>query len=262
MSSLTINNEYIPVDPARENTNKEQELKRLRKSCADFESLFISKLLSSMRSTVGESTLFGDGMGAGIYQSMFDSKIAEKIAEKGGFGIAAILYKQMTGKEMENSLEMEPVSIKKLVNNWSSKANSSTFERVANFHSEIKAAAEKYNVPLPLVYGVIAQESAGNPQVVSRAGAKGLMQLMDSTAKYLGVHNSFNPAENINGGVKYLREQLDQFNGDTELALAAYNAGPANVEKYGGIPPFKETQNYIKQVLKYADIYNNKLESI
>ncbi|HPG37934.1 MAG TPA: transglycosylase SLT domain-containing protein [bacterium] len=262
MSSITFNTDFIPVDPAKSGAKDEQELKRLRKSCTDFESLFVSKLLTSMRSTVGESTLFGDGMGSEVYQSMFDSKMAEKIAENGGLGIAAILYKQLTGKDMEKTLETEPISVKKLIRNIPFKPDSSTFERISNFHPVIKSAAEKFQVPMHLVYGVIAQESSGNPNVISKAGAKGLMQLMDGTAAELGVRNSFDPEENIYGGVKYLREQLDQFNGDTELALAAYNAGPANVEKFGGIPPFSETQNYIKKVLEYADIYNKKLENI
>lgn len=113
----------------------------------------------------------------------------------------------------------------------------------------IKQAAEKYDLPDKLIASVIKQESNFNNNVVSRSGAKGLMQLMPGTAKFLGVKDSFNPVQNIMGGANYLRQMLDQFDGNIELSLAAYNAGPGNVKKHGGIPPFKETQHYVKNVL-------------
>jgi len=99
------------------------------------------------------------------------------------------------------------------------------------------------------VTALIARESAGNPNAVSPKGAKGLMQLMDGTAREMGVKYSFSPAENINGGVKYLKNMLDSFGGDEKLALASYNAGPGAVRKYNGIPPYRETQEYVRAVL-------------
>ncbi|MEW6653804.1 MAG: lytic transglycosylase domain-containing protein, partial [Bacteroidota bacterium] len=96
-------------------------------------------------------------------------------------------------------------------------------------------------------------ESAANNKAVSRAKAKGLMQLIDSTASDMGVRNVFNPRENILGGTKYFAQMLRQYSGDVKLALAAYNAGPQNVAKYKGVPPFEETKNYINKVLGYLD---------
>jgi Rod binding domain-containing protein len=128
-------------------------------------------------------------------------------------------------------------------------------QRISNYEPFIKDAAQKYQLPPALIKAVITTESAGKNEAKSGVGAKGLMQLMDGTAKDLGVKNSYDPRQNIMGGAKYLRQMLNSFNGELDLALAAYNAGPGNVKKYGGIPPFAETQAYVKKVKSYINSF-------
>jgi hypothetical protein len=108
--------------------------------------------------------------------------------------------------------------------------------------------SRKHNLDERLVQAVIQVESGYDTGAVSSAGAEGLMQIMPATQKDLGVVNSFDPAENIEGGIRYLRQMVNRFN-SVELGLAAYNAGPSNVEKYKGIPPFDETKRYVKKVM-------------
>lgn len=115
-----------------------------------------------------------------------------------------------------------------------------------------KDASQKFGVDLSpsLVKSIIKQESGFNPVAKSPAGAEGLMQLMPATAEEVGVNNSMNPYQNLKGGVTYMAQMLSKFGGDVQKALAAYNAGPKAVEKYNGIPPYKETQNYVSSIMK------------
>lgn len=115
----------------------------------------------------------------------------------------------------------------------------------------IVAAAKKFDVDAALVSAVIKAESDYDPRVVSHKGARGLMQLMPATAKRFGVSNSFDPNENIHGGTRYLRWLLKTFDGNADLAVAAYNAGEGNVWKYDGVPPFRETVNYVNRIARH-----------
>ncbi len=123
------------------------------------------------------------------------------------------------------------------------------------YDSVIEQAAERYGIDPAVLHGLIQQESGFDPSAQSSAGASGLTQLMPATASSMGVSNPLNPTESIEGGARYLGQLMSQFGGNTEDALAAYNAGPGAVQQYGGIPPYAETQSYVSKVLGYAEAF-------
>ncbi|HEY1424473.1 MAG TPA: lytic transglycosylase domain-containing protein [Candidatus Acidoferrum sp.] len=130
----------------------------------------------------------------------------------------------------------------------------------APFGELIESAARKYAVDADLVFSVIVAESNFNPRAISRRGARGLMQLLPSTAARLGVRDIFDPAQNIDAGTRYLRDLLALYRGDLVLTLAAYNAGPGAVQRYGRVPPYNETISYVRAIRKTYALRKNKAE--
>lgn len=164
-------------------------------------------------------------------------------ATKNGISSESIgKFGALTGiKNKFNALKASNLGMK--IPNVSSKAPK------AQILSMIDKVAKKHGVDEKLVRALVRQESGFNPNATSHCGAMGLMQLMPATAKGLGVTEPYNPVQNVEGGVKYLKSMLNKYNGNVILALAAYNAGPGAVDKYDGVPPYKETQNYVKSIL-------------
>ncbi len=157
-------------------------------------------------------------------------------------------FGRKTEKVVKEKKSSRATPIRAAARAYSRSKPSSTSAEVVDYSDYVREAAAKYAVEPELIRAVIKTESNGDHRAVSRKGAMGLMQLMPQTANDMNVSNPFNPEENIEGGTRYLRYLLEKFNGDITLALAAYNAGPGTVEKYGKIPPISETIRYVKKV--------------
>jgi len=266
----------------------EAEKQRLRKATKEFESLFMYEMLKTMRKTIpkddsSEKAGFSGDLGKETFMQMFDMELARKMADGGQGSISDLLYNSLENViKVQNGLEPLPITLKPLKGSPQRSAalirrqksislppsrpisirrrapgylpiRSSVAERAADpilsrFGRYIDEAARQTSLDSSLIYAVIKTESDGDPRAVSPAGAKGLMQLVDSTLRDYRVSRAFDPRENILAGSKYLKHLLDRF-GDLKLALAAYNAGPRNVERHNGVPPFEETRAYIDKVM-------------
>lgn len=260
--NLKITNEtkHIAQTPEVNSRFSTEEKRRLAGAAKDFESLLTGMMLKSMNQTT--NGLFGsEGFGGDMFDTMFETKVASFISDSKSFGVSDQIFRKITGEDLskftleekrnKNSLK----SIKDITakHDTGLKPSLGSINRLDKFQDIIQKAAKEYDLNENLIKSVILTESAANPKAISKANAKGLMQLMDGTAKDMGVRNSFDPEQNIFGGVKYLSKMFRQYEGDLELALAAYNAGPGNVDKHKGVPPFDETKNYINRVVSYLN---------
>ena len=249
-----------------------KENNKLEEASQGFEALFIQILFRAMRNTVPKSNFSQRGLDYDIFMGMFDEEISKRIAKRDSIGLSRVIYNTIE-KDLhrKNSIpirrekypielkpETKPMPLNREDNDIIYKRLNSLYEEVNRFEPIIEKAAEKYNIEPSLIKAVIAKESGGKHYAISSSGAKGLMQLKDKTAEELGIKQIFDPEENIFGGTAYLKKMLERHNGNLMLALASYNAGPGNVGKYGGIPPFKETNDYIMRVLKFFEIFRQK----
>ncbi len=271
---------------AKMELQKTEELKKLNskagsgkkedveKAAQGFETMMIKQMLNTMTKSLENGGFFGEMPGSDFYQEMYMQKISETMSRQGHFGIADMIKRQMTNdytnlpiksvmpefektatprdkettpREKEGVKEVQAVKVEK-----SESTPKTLLSRLNFLEPIITKAANLFHVEKNLIKAIIAQESYGNGNAVSKSGAKGLMQLMDGTAKDLGVTDPHNAEQNIMAGTKYIKQMLDKYQ-DKEVALAAYNAGPGNVDKHGGIPPFKETRNYVKKVITFYE---------
>lgn len=266
---LKVTNEVKHISAVSENKKySETEKKKLAEVSRQFESLLTSMMIKSMNQTTGG--MFGEeNLGGDFFDSIFQFEIASKMSEGRGMGIANQLFEKLTGEKLEpesrntkirSFTPEQNIKLENLDANMPSiKPSHGAHSRLNRFSDLIDEASKTYGVDKDLIKSVILAESSANPNALSSANAKGLMQIIDPTAEDLGINNVWNPRENIMGGTKYLSQLLRQYDGDMKLALAGYNAGPGKVEKFNGIPPYKETQNYITRVTGY---FNNFKENL
>jgi len=248
---------------ARQESSAAGTPERLAQVARDFEALLLYQLYRQLQQPLFEEEQ-EEGLFSGTNSLLGEYALlpfAEFLAHSGGgIGFARWLYRHWTGQELPlRSVRVQPVGASSAVPADTASGRAAPVsdaaapeplpEPLRRYWKHIRQAAAEAGIPAELIAAVVWVESAGNPAAVSPKGAKGLMQLMDSTARMLGVRNVFDPEENLQAGARYLRQLLEEF-GSLPLALAAYNAGPARVRSAGGIPPFAETRSYVERVVQ------------
>ncbi len=252
------------------------DLEGLEKAAKQFEAVFMNSLLKAMRKTVPDNKLFNSAGPTKFYQQMQDAETAKAMATgHNQMGIAEMIVRQfknnvegdVANQELPNHpavSSLPPEALQRYRNmsqatgqvadlvrlrNQAQQQGQAVADTLQRFEKEITASARQNGLDPALVLAVVMEESGGDPLATSSQGAQGLMQLMPLTAKELGVEDSTSPSQNIAGGSLYLSKMLKRYDGDLDLALAAYNAGPGNVDRAGRqIPNFKETKSYVQKV--------------
>ena len=245
---------------------KLQHEAKAQKVAQEFESIFTTMMLRSMRGSgaMFQNDFLPDSLGQKIYTGMLDDEYGKLMANNSSLGLAKLVLAQIHQDDATSASSLGMLAGLKspswmLDNNFIPAASTTTGNardssaNIAQWNTLIKQASDEYGVDSNLIAAVILQESGGNPRAISPKGAKGLMQIMDSTAQEMGMRQPFNPQQNILAGTKYLSQMLERYSGDEALALASYNAGPAAVDQYRGIPPYAETQQYVASVLHLKD---------
>lgn len=210
---------------------------------------------SSSTATSGSTSASGYSGASGYTSASGYSGAGADFASALQSATAAGTASALGGAETSSALGVAGTPALSSYSAYSPLTQSASGEAGGEYESLIDEAAARNGLDPAVLHGLIQQESGFDPSATSSAGASGLTQLMPGTASSLGVADPLNPAESIEGGARYLGQLMDQFGGNTEDALAAYNAGPGAVEQYGGTPPYAETQSYVGKVLGYAESY-------
>lgn len=266
----------LKLENLASSTEGSTELEGLEKAAKEFEAVFMNSLMKAMRKTVPDNKLFNSSGPTKFYQQMQDAEMAKAMASgHNKMGIADMIVRQFKANvEGANTVNVEPrhptvstvppeavnrylsmgqatghVADRVRLRSMAQQQGTAVADTLKRFENEITQSARQNGLDPALILAVVMEESGGDPMATSGKGAQGLMQLMPETARELGVEDPTSPSQNVAGGSLYLSQMMKRYGGDLELALAAYNAGPGNVDRAGGqVPDFKETRNYVQKV--------------